>query len=140
MVTRLLAEIAIGAAGTGAMAVQTAATRLAGYLFPTNVVTGTLTMLCIDTASLLFRSNATKQERGATASRLREHVRVVGGFASGTVVAAVLTRSLHFCAAAVPVIVITAGACHESTAVRPLAGCHNRDRPRDTDAICTSSE
>lgn len=59
----LLAEIVVGAAGVSAMAIQTAVTRLAGYLFPTNMVTGTMTVLGMDTAGVLFRLHACSAER-----------------------------------------------------------------------------
>jgi uncharacterized membrane protein YoaK (UPF0700 family) len=119
----LLAEIIVGAAGVSAMAIQTAVTRLAGYLFPTNMVTGTMTVLGMDTAGLLFRFHSSAAERVTISRRAREYGRVVLGFAAGAAVAAVVTSLIGFWAAAVPLAVIALAARHEFvTALRAGRG------------------
>jgi uncharacterized membrane protein YoaK (UPF0700 family) len=114
----LLAEVVVGAAGVSAMAIQTAVTRLAGYLFPTNMVTGTMTVLGMDTAGLLFRFHGSGEERAVISRRAREYARVVAGFASGAVVAAVVTSFVEFWAAALPLLVIVLGARRELASAR----------------------
>ena len=109
----LLAEIVVGAAGVSAMAIQTAVTRLAGYLFPTNMVTGTMTVLGMDTAGMLFRLHTSATEREMIRRRARQYARVVLGFAVGAVLAAVVTSFVNFWAAAVPLGVIALAARHE---------------------------
>ena len=116
----LLAEVVVGAAGVSGMAIQTAATRLAGYLFPTNMVTGTMTQLGMDTAELLFRLHRSDDERRVVSRRAREYARVVTGFAVGAALAAVVTSYVDFWAAAVPLAVIALAAHREfATASRP---------------------
>ena len=109
----LLAEIVVGAAGVSGMAIQTAVTRLAGYLFPTNMVTGTMTQLGMDTAGLLFRHHRSDDERTVTSRRAREYARVVAGFAVGAALAAAVTSHIDFWAAAVPLAVIVLAARRE---------------------------
>jgi uncharacterized membrane protein YoaK (UPF0700 family) len=109
----LVAEIVVGAAGVSGMAIQTAVTRLAGYLFPTNMVTGTMTQLGMDTAGLLFRLHRSDDERTVASRRAREFARVVAGFAVGAALAAVFTSYVDFWAAVVPLAVITLAARRE---------------------------
>ena len=109
----MVAEIVVGAAGVSAMAIQTAVTRLAGYLFPTNMVTGTMTVLGMDTAGLLFRLQSSPSERATTSRRAREYSRVVAGFACGAALAAVVTSAVGFWAAVMPFAVITLAARQE---------------------------
>lgn len=109
----VLAEIVVGAAGVSAMAIQTAVTRLAGYLFPTNMVTGTMTVLGMDSAGVLFRLHASEAERKKMSKRARQYARVVVGFAVGAVAAAVVTSYANFWAAALPLGVIGLAARHE---------------------------
>jgi uncharacterized membrane protein YoaK (UPF0700 family) len=116
----MVAEIVVGAAGVSAMAIQTAVTRLAGYLFPTNMVTGTMTMLGMDTAGLLLRLHSSPEERAMAGRRAREFSRVVAGFASGAALAAVVTSAVGFWAAVLPFAVIALAARHEfRRALRP---------------------
>ena len=115
----LVGEIVVGAAGVSGMAIQTAVTRLAGYLFPTNMVTGTITQLGMDTAALLFRRRRSDAERTVASRRAREYGRVVAGFAVGAALAAVATSYVDFWAAVVPLAVIALAArCEFATAFR----------------------
>ncbi|MGH9278825.1 MAG: DUF1275 family protein [Acidimicrobiales bacterium] len=106
----LAAEIVVGAAGVSAMAIQTAVTRLAGHVFPTNMVTGTMTMLGMDTAGLLLRSHPSDGDRTIAAARVRTYAKVVAAFAGGAALGAVVTTFFHFWAAALPLAVIAASA------------------------------
>jgi uncharacterized membrane protein YoaK (UPF0700 family) len=109
----LVAEVVVGAAGVSGMAIQTAVTGLAGYLFPTNMVTGTMTQLGMDTAGLLFRLHRSTDERAVASRRAREYARVVVGFAFGAALAAVVTSYVGFWAAVVPLAVIALAARRE---------------------------
>lgn len=116
----LIAEIVVGAAGVSGMAIQTAVTRLAGYLFPTNMVTGTMTQLGMDTAGLLFRLYRSNDDRAVVSTRAGEYARVVGGFAVGAALAAAVTSSVGFWAAAVPLVVVALAAHREfANVLRP---------------------
>lgn len=109
----LVAEIVVGAAGVSGMAIQTAVTRLAGYLFPTNMVTGTMTQLGMDAAGLLFRLHLSDDESTVASRRAGEYARVVAGFAFGAALAAVVTSYFDFWAAVVPLVVIALAARRE---------------------------
>ena len=104
------AEIVVGAAGVAAMAIQTAVTRLAGHPYPTNMVTGTMTVLGMDTAALLFGSG---EDRTTVRRRARHLAHVVAGFAAGATLAALVTSRAGFWAAALPLAVLAALARHD---------------------------
>ena len=123
----LLAEVVVGAAGVSAMAIQTAVTRLAGYLFPTNMVTGTMTQLGMDTAGLLLRLHRSDDERAVASRRAREYARVVTGFAVGAALAAVVTSYVDFWAAAVPFAVIALAARREFVTAPRLSMATNEE-------------
>ncbi|MGH9224961.1 MAG: YoaK family protein [Acidimicrobiales bacterium] len=102
----LTGEVVVGAAGVSAMAIQTAVTRLAGHAFPTNMVTGTMTMLGMDAARLLLHLDNAATERAATSRRARLHGRVVLGFAAGAAAAALVTSTARFWAGLIPLAVV----------------------------------
>ena len=99
------ARVVVGSVGVGAMAVQTVVTRLAGHVFPTNMVTGTMTMLGMETAGLVASTDG-PTEQTARRARAGQLARAVLGFAGGAIAAAALTARLDFWAGTVPVAVI----------------------------------
>ena len=124
----LLAQVAVGAVGVSAMAIQTVTTRLAGHLYPTNMVTGTMTVLGMDVGALVARLHSGGTDRAVTAARARQYAVVVLGFAAGAVVAAALTSLIHFWAAAVPLATMVWAARRE------LASRQGVSTGRDTQA------
>lgn len=94
-------------------------TRLAGHLYPTNMVTGTMTVLGMDTGARRARLHSGGTERAAAIARARQYAMVVVGFAAGAVLAAAVTSRVHFWAAAVPLATIAVAARRE-LAARPL--------------------
>ena len=109
----LLAQIAVGAVGVSAMAIQTVTTRLAGHLYPTNMVTGTMTVLGMDAGALVARLHSGDPERAGAAVRARQYALVVAGFVAGAILAAAVTARVHFWAAAVPLATIGLAARRE---------------------------
>lgn len=102
---RSRARIVVDSVGFGQLAVRTVATRLTGHAFPTNMVTGTMTMLGMETARLVAPTDG-PAEQTARRARARQLAHAVLGFAGGAVAAAALTTRLDFWAGAVPVAII----------------------------------
>ena len=94
----LLTQAIVGAAGVCAMGVQSVATRLGGYVFPTTMVTGTLTLLGMDVAEA--RANP------AIKPRIRAFARVVVAFAVGAALGGLMAGLVRFWAIALPVVAV----------------------------------
>ncbi|HUR23724.1 MAG TPA: YoaK family protein [Acidimicrobiales bacterium] len=108
----LVTQTIVTGAGVLAMAAQSVVSRLAGYAYPTTMVTGTLTLLGMDGAQVLFRQHA-----GDDRTRLRGQIgalsRAVAAFAAGAGLGGLAVHRLQFWAIALPVVAITACAISE---------------------------
>ncbi len=102
-------------AGVLAMAAQSVVSRLAGYAYPTTMVTGTLTLLGMDGAQVLFRRQS-DDERFRLRGQVRALGRAVIAFAAGAGLGGMAVHRLQFWAIALPLAAI--GMC----AVRERAG------------------
>ena len=98
----LLTQTLVGGAGVVAMAVQSVVTRVGGYVFPTTMVTGTLTLLGMDVGQALLGNQAGK-ERAIVVRRIKAFSRVVLAFAVGAALGGLMTTVVHFWAIALPV-------------------------------------
>jgi uncharacterized membrane protein YoaK (UPF0700 family) len=101
----LLTQSIVGGAGVVAMAVQSVVTRVGGYVFPTTMVTGTLTLLGMDMGQALA-GDRTDKERPVVVRRIKAFSRVVVAFAVGAALGGLLTAVLHFWAIALPVAAV----------------------------------
>ena len=126
----LLTQTVVGAAGVCAMGVQSVVTRLGGYVFPTTMVTGTLTLLGMDCAQAAFRLGP-ERERAATVRRIKAFTRVVVAFALGAALGGVMTAVTEFWAIALPVVVVALCAWGELRAGSQVP----RSAPRAADDV-----
>ena len=94
----LVSQSVVGAAGVCAMGVQSVATRLGGYVFPTTMVTGTLTLLGMDVAEA--------RQNPAIMPRIKAFSRVVAAFAVGAALGGLMTSVLRFWAIALPAVAV----------------------------------
>lgn len=94
----LLTQTVVGAAGVCAMGVQSVATRLGGYVFPTTMVTGTLTLLGMDVAEA--------RQNPAIVPRIKAFARVVAAFAVGAALGGLMAALVGFWAIALPVVAV----------------------------------
>jgi uncharacterized membrane protein YoaK (UPF0700 family) len=101
----LLTQTIVGAAGVCAMGVQSVVTRLGGYVFPTTMVTGTLTLLGMDTAQVLDGGQPAG-ERAVVIRRVKAFSRVVAAFAVGAGLGGLMAANVHFWAMAFPVAAV----------------------------------
>ena len=101
----LITQTVVGAAGVCAMGVQSVVTRLGGYVFPTTMVTGTLTLLGMDTAQVLD-GGQTAGERAVVVRRVKAFSRVVAAFAVGAALGGLMTALVRFWAMALPVAAV----------------------------------
>ena len=101
----LVTQTVVGAAGVCAMGVQSVVTRLGGYVFPTTMVTGTLTLLGMDSAEAIFRRQP-DGDRAVVVRRVKAFGRVVFAFAAGAALGGLMTNLWHFWAIALPVIAV----------------------------------
>jgi uncharacterized membrane protein YoaK (UPF0700 family) len=101
----LITQTIVGAAGVCAMGVQSVVTRLGGYVFPTTMVTGTLTLLGMDTAQVLDGAQPAG-ERAVVMRRVKAFSRVVLAFAVGAALGGLLTAIVHFWAIALPALAV----------------------------------
>ena len=111
----LLTQTIVTGAGVLAMATQSVVSRLAGYAYPTTMVTGTLTLLGMDGAQVLFGQHPDDDR-----SRLRGQVRTLGravvAFAAGAGLGGVAVHRVNFWAITLPLVAV--GVC----AVKERAG------------------
>jgi uncharacterized membrane protein YoaK (UPF0700 family) len=114
----LLTQTIVGAAGVVAMAVQSVVTRVGGYVFPTTMVTGTLTLLGMDAGQALF-GNQPEKEREVVVRRIKAFSRVVLAFAIGAALGGFMTTVLHFWGITLPVaaVALCAGGQARTSAV-----------------------
>ena len=101
----LVTQTIVGAAGVCAMGVQSVVTRLGGYVFPTTMVTGTLTLLGMDSAEAIFRRQP-DGERAVVVRRIKAFSRVVVAFAVGAAVGGLMTALVQFWAIALPLAAV----------------------------------
>lgn len=99
--SNLITQTVVGAAGVCAMGVQSVVTRLGGYVFPTTMVTGTLTLLGMDTAQVLD-GGLPAGERAVATRRVKAFSRVVAAFAVGAALGGLMAAVLDFWAIAPP--------------------------------------
>ena len=101
----LLTQTIVTGVGVCAMAAQSVVSRLAGYAYPTTMVTGTLTLLGMDSAQVLFGRQSADER-----SRLRPQVAALGravlAFAAGAGLGGFAVHRLHFWAIAAPLLAI----------------------------------
>ena len=111
----LLTQTIVTGAGVLAMAAQSVVSRLAGYTYPTTMVTGTLTLLGMDGAQVLFGEHPDDDR-----SRLRGQVRTLGravvAFAAGAGLGGLAVHRMNFWAITLPLVAV--GVC----AVKERAG------------------
>ncbi len=100
----LVIQTVVGAAGVCAMGVQSVVTRLGGYVFPTTMVTGTLTLLGMDTAQVLGAQQT--PERAVATRRIKAFSRVVLAFAVGAALGGLMTAVAAFWAIVLPVAAV----------------------------------
>ncbi len=101
----LVTQAIVGAAGVCAMGVQSVVTRLGGYVFPTTMVTGTLTLLGMDSAQVLFGTQPSA-ERAVVVRRVKAFGRVVLAFAIGAALGGLMTAVVRFWAIVLPVAAV----------------------------------
>jgi uncharacterized membrane protein YoaK (UPF0700 family) len=116
----LVTQAVVAGAGVCAMATQSVVTRLGGYAYPTTMVTGTLTLLGMDAAQVLFRL-APRSARPALVRQVKALTRVVAAFAAGAALAGVLTPRLGFWALVAPLATVAACARQESMVAAPAS-------------------
>lgn len=108
----LLTQTIVTGAGVLAMAAQSVVSRLAGYAYPTTMVTGTLTLLGMDGAQVLFRQHPVDDR-----SRLRGQVRTLGravvAFAAGAGLGGIAVLRMNFWAIALPLVAVAVCAVNE---------------------------
>jgi uncharacterized membrane protein YoaK (UPF0700 family) len=110
----LVTQTIVGAAGVCAMGVQSVVTRLGGYVFPTTMVTGTLTLLGMDIAQVTSRRQP-DGERAVAVRRVKAFSRVVVAFAVGAGIGGLTTALVGFWAIALPVLAVALCAYGEFT-------------------------
>jgi uncharacterized membrane protein YoaK (UPF0700 family) len=113
----------VGAAGVCAMGVQSVVTRLGGYVFPTTMVTGTLTLLGMDSARVLFGTQPSA-ERAVVVRRCKAFGRVVLAFAVGAAFGGVMTAIVRFWAIVLPVAAIALCAWGQARVASPQHSDH----------------
>ena len=101
----LVTQAIVGAAGVCAMGVQSVVTRLGGYVFPTTMVTGTLTLLGMDSAQVLFGTQPSA-DRAVVVRRVKAFGRVVLAFAVGAAIGGLMTATVHFWAIVLPIVAV----------------------------------
>ena len=108
----LLTQTIVTGAGVCAMAAQSVVSRLAGYAYPTTMVTGTLTLLGMDGAQVLFGQQSDDER-----SRLWQQVAALGravlAFAAGAGLGGLAVHRLHFWAIAAPLLAVVVCAVSE---------------------------
>jgi uncharacterized membrane protein YoaK (UPF0700 family) len=120
----------VAGAGVCAMATQSVVSRLGGYAYPTTMVTGTLTLLGMDSAQALFRRHP-PEARAAVLGRVKALARVVLAFATGAGVSALVTNRVHFWAIALPFLAVVLCARRELAVPGPeRVAVTGPDRPR----------
>ena len=109
----VVTQTIVTGAGVLAMAAQSVVSRLAGYAYPTTMVTGTLTLLGMDVAQMRSRPQS-----GDDRSRLRGQVQALGravlAFAAGAGLGGLAVHRLHFWALALPLGAVVVCAVSES--------------------------
>ncbi len=123
----LITQTLVGAAGVCAMGVQSVVTRLGGYVFPTTMVTGTLTLLGMDTAQVLDGA-LPAGERAVVVRRVKAFARVVLAFAVGAALGGLMTAVVRFWAMALPVAAVALCAWGQSRVVTGGGGPEARGR------------
>jgi uncharacterized membrane protein YoaK (UPF0700 family) len=113
----LLTQTIVGAAGVSAMGVQSVVTRLGGYVFPTTMVTGTLTLLGMDGAQALFGQHP-NAERAVVVRRIKAFSRVVVAFGAGAGLGGLMASLVDFWAMSLPVAAVALCAYGEFTTGR----------------------
>ena len=101
----LVTQTIVGAAGVCAMGVQSVVTRLGGYVFPTTMVTGTLTLLGMDSGQAIFGRHQ-PAERTVIVRRIKAFSRVVVAFAVGAALGGLMTALVQFWAIALPLAAV----------------------------------
>ena len=105
-------QTVVTGAGVVAMAAQSVVSRRAGYAYPTTMVTGTLTLLGMDGAQVLFGRDTEDD-----LARLRRQVgglgRAVAAFAAGAGLGGLAVHWLQFWATALPLAAISVCAVAE---------------------------
>ncbi len=101
----LFTKTIVGAAGVCAMGVQSVVTRLGGYVFPTTMVTGTLTLLGMDLGQTAIGLHGAT-ERAAVVKRMKAFGRVVVAFGVGAALGGLMTSVMSFWALALPVAAV----------------------------------
>jgi uncharacterized membrane protein YoaK (UPF0700 family) len=115
----VMTQTIVTGAGVLAMAAQSVVSRLAGYAYPTTMVTGTLTLLGMDGAQVLFRQQS-DEDRSRLWGQIRALGRAVTAFAAGAGLGGLAVHRLQFWAIALPLLAIVACAVTEpAAAARP---------------------
>lgn len=108
----LVTQTVVTGAGVLAMAAQSVISRLAGYAYPTTMVTGTLTLLGMDAAQMRYRPPSDDDR-----SRLRGQVRTLGravvAFAVGAGLGGLAVHRINFWAITLPLVAVVVCAVKE---------------------------
>jgi uncharacterized membrane protein YoaK (UPF0700 family) len=100
-------QTVVTGAGVCAMAAQSVVSRLAGYAYPTTMVTGTLTLLGMDWAQVLAGQQPA-EERARLLRQVRALGRVAAAFAAGAAAGGLLVGDLRFWALLAPLAAVVA--------------------------------
>lgn len=123
----MVTQTIVTGAGVLAMAAQSVVSRLAGYAYPTTMVTGTLTLLGMDGAEALFRRQS-EDDRARLRSQIRALGRAVATFAAGAGLGGLAVHRLQFWAITVPLAVVAVCAVKERAGA-PLPAPRHPARP-----------
>ena len=123
----LVTQTIVTGAGVLAMAAQSVVSRLAGYAYPTTMVTGTLTLLGMDGAQVLLRQHS-DDERSRLRSQIQTLGRAVVAFAAGAGLGGLAVHRMHFWAIALPLAAVAVCAVKER-AGEPLPAPPHRQPP-----------
>ncbi|HUR22428.1 MAG TPA: YoaK family protein [Acidimicrobiales bacterium] len=108
----VVTQTIVTGAGVTAMAAQSVVSRLAGYAYPTTMVTGTLTLLGMDGAQVLFRQHAA-DDRARLWAQIAALAGAVTAFAAGAGLGGLAVHRLQFWAITVPLVAVAACALSE---------------------------
>lgn len=123
----LMTQTIVTGAGVLAMAAQSVVSRLAGYAYPTTMVTGTLTLLGMDGAQVLLGHHS-DEDRARLRGQVRTLGRAVVAFAAGAGLGGLAVHRLQFWAIAVPLAAVAACAVKERAGA-PLPARLHRPQP-----------
>jgi uncharacterized membrane protein YoaK (UPF0700 family) len=109
----VVTQTIVTGAGVLAMAAQSVVSRLAGYAYPTTMVTGTLTLLGMDVAQMRVGPQS-DDDRSHLRGQVQALGRAVVAFAAGAGLGGLAVHRLHFWALPLPLGAVVVCAVRES--------------------------